>query len=139
MKPLSEQLADLSARAKKAEEDEAAARREAREKIQERVDQIEGDAQMRAAQLNAAATQAKETLEGQWADLQATARQQRAKLKADINAKKAELDAKRAERKAEDAEDNAALAIAFAYDAVEYAEAAVLEAVIARSDAEALA
>ncbi len=139
MKPLSEQLADLSARAKKAEEDAAAARREAREKIQERVEQIEGDVQKRTAPLNAAATQAKDTLEGQWADLQETTRRQRAKLKADIDAKKAELDAKRAERKAEDAEDNATLAISFAYDAVEYAEAAVLEAVIARTDADALA
>ena len=43
MKPISEQLADLSARAKKAEDDAAAARHEARDKIQERVDQLEAD------------------------------------------------------------------------------------------------
>jgi hypothetical protein len=139
VKPLSEQLADLSARAKKAEEDAAAARKEARDKVEERVDKLERDAQTRAAQVKVATTQAKDTVGGQWADLQARTRQQTAKLKADINAKKAEMDAKRAEVKAEDAEDNAELSIAFAYDAIDYAEAAVLDAVIARADADALA
>src|SRR5689334_13741926 len=119
MKPLSEQLADLSARAKKAEDDAVAARQEARDKVEERVDKLEADAQRRATQVNATVAQAKDTVKGQWADLQTTMRQRNAKLKADINAKKAELDAKRAERKAEDAEDNATLAIAFAYDAID--------------------
>ena len=139
MKPLSEQLAALSTRAKKAEDDAAAARKEERSKIQERVDKLEADANTRNTQMKANATQAKDTVEGQWADLQATTRQRTAKLKADINAKKAEMDAKRAEHKAEDAEDNATWAIAYAYDAVEYAESAVLDAITARSDADALA
>ena len=44
MKPLSEQLKDLSDRAKKAEDDAAAARTEARSKVQARTDQLQADA-----------------------------------------------------------------------------------------------
>jgi hypothetical protein len=139
MKPLSEQLADLSARAKKAEDDAAAARKEARATIQARVEKLEADATTRSTKMKQSATQAKDTLAVQWADLQTTMKTQRDTIKSDIDARKKEQDAKRAENKADRAEDNAEAAIGFAYDAVEYAEAAVLDAVIARSDAEAIA
>jgi hypothetical protein len=43
---------------------------------------------------------------------------------------------RRAERKAERAEDNASSAIAFTYDAIDYAESAVLNAIVARADAD---
>src|SRR5690349_19312121 len=134
VKSLSEQLADLSARAKKAEDDAAAARKEARSEVQKRVDKLDANAAARSAQVSADATQSKDTVEGQWADLQTATKQRVAEIRADIDARKAEQDAKRAERKAERAEDSAAAAIAFAYDAVDYAEAAVLDAVILRAD-----
>lgn len=139
VKPLSEQLADLSARAKKAEDDAAAARTEARTAIQDRANKLEADAAARRARVDAAATQAKGTVEGQWNDLRMTTNKRMATMRADIDAKKAEHDAKRAEGKANLAEDSAAAAIAFAYDAIDNAEAAVLDAVIARADANAMA
>lgn len=54
MKPLSQQLADLSVRAKKAEDDAAAARTEAREKIQARVDKLQADTTKRVSEVGAA-------------------------------------------------------------------------------------
>ena len=135
MKPLSEQLADLSARAKKAEDDEATARKEGRAKVQARADQLQAETAARAAKVDAAVASAKDAAVGRWTSLQQQIKADNDRIKADIDVKKAEQDAARAERKAERAEDNAAAAIAFAYDAIDYAELAVLDAVTARADA----
>jgi hypothetical protein len=138
MKPLSEQLADLSARAKKAEDDAAASRTEQRAKIQDRVDKLQADTAARTAKVTAAGVAAKDAVVGQWQTLQQQAKANNDRIRADIDAKKAEHEKVHAQHKAERAEDSAAAAIAFAYDAIDYAEAAVLDAVIARSDANAV-
>jgi pimeloyl-ACP methyl ester carboxylesterase len=138
MKPLSEQLSDLSARAKKAEDDAATARKEERAKIQARVDQLQADMAARATQVDAAAAAAKDAGVGQWHTLQQQVKAHHERIRADLDAKKAEHEQARAERKAERAEDNAAAAIAFAYDAIDYAESAVLDAVTARLDVDIL-
>ena len=137
MKPLSEQLADLSARAKKAEDDAAAARTEQRAKVQDRVDKLQADTAARTAKVTAAGMAAKDAVVGQWQTLQQQAKANNDRIRADIDAKKAEHEKKQAERKAERAEENAAAAIWFAYDAIDYAEVAVLDAVTARVDADA--
>ena len=138
MKPLSEQLAALSVRAKKAEDDAAAARKEARATVQARLDKLQTDSSARVAQMDAAAASAKDAAVGQWTTLQQQIKAQNDRIRADLSATKAEHDAARAERKADRAEENAEAAIAFAYDAIGYAESAVLDAVIARSDADSL-
>jgi hypothetical protein len=139
MKPISEQLADLSARAKKAENDEAAARTEERAKIRARVDKLQADVSARTAKVDVAATAAKDAPVSRWSTLQKQVMAENERIKADIDAKKAEQDSARAERKAERAEDNATAAIGFAYDAIDLAEEAVLDALVARADADALA
>ena len=133
MKPLSEQLEDLSVRAKKAEDDAAAAQKEAHAAIQARVDKLQADTATRMATASA-----KDAAIGRWTTLQQQVKAENDRIRADIDAKKAEHDAARAERKAERAEDNAAAAIAFAYDTVVYAESAVLDAIMARADADAV-
>jgi hypothetical protein len=54
VKPLSQHMADLSVRAKKAEDDATAARTEAREKIQARVDKLQADTTKRVSEVGAA-------------------------------------------------------------------------------------
>src|SRR5690349_741930 len=61
MKPLSDQLEDLSKRAKKAEEDSAAAQTEARTEVQTRIDQLKADAATRTAEIKAATASTKAT------------------------------------------------------------------------------
>ncbi len=134
MKPLSQQLQDLSVRAKKAEDDEAAARSEARAKIQARVNKLKTDTDERVAKVDAAAASTKDKAEGQWAALQKQVKAHNERIRADIATSKAEHEAARMERKAENAEEYAAEAISFAYDAIDYAEWAVMDAVLARSD-----
>jgi hypothetical protein len=138
VKPLSEQLSDLSVRAKKAETDTAAAKTEEHAKIEARIQKLQSDATARKAKMDTAATAAKDKTVEQWTTLQQQIKTHNEKVRADIAANKAEHDATRADRKADRAEDNAEAAIAFAYDAIDYAESAVLDAVMARSDADSL-
>ena len=138
MKPLSEQLSDLSVRAKKAEDDAAAARKEARAKVQARVDKLQADTTARVSKMDTAAASAKDKAVGQWTALQKQVKADNDRIRADIAANKAEHDKARAAHKAERAENYAAVSIAFAYDAIDYAESAVLDAVIARADADTL-
>ncbi len=138
MKPLSEQLADLSARAKKAEDDAAAARTEQRAKIKVRAEQLQAEANARAAQVATDVTAAKDTAVAQWHTMQQQVKANNDKIRAKIDAMKAEDKKDRAEFTAEVAEENATAAIWFAYDAIDYAEAAVLDAVYARANVDAL-
>jgi ribulose 1,5-bisphosphate carboxylase large subunit-like protein len=138
VKPLSQQLSDLSVRAKKAETDVTTAKTEERSKIEARVQKLQADAAARTAKVDAAAAAAKDKTVEQWTTLQKQIKAHNERVRADIAANKAEHEAARAQRKAGRAEDNAAAAIAFAYDAIDYAESAVLDAVMARSDADTL-
>jgi hypothetical protein len=137
MKPLSEQLADLSARAKKAEDDEAKARKEARTAIQARVDKLQADAATRTAKMGAAVASTKDAAVGQWTTMRQQIKAENDRIRANIDAKKTAHDKASAEKKADRAADNAAAAIAFAYDAIDIAEAAVLDATMTRVDADA--
>jgi hypothetical protein len=137
MKPLSEQLEDLSKRAKKAEEDGAAAQTQARAEVQTRIDQLKVDAATRTAEIKAATASTKTKAAERWAALQGQVQEQVNGFNADMAAIKAEAKADRAVAKAEFAEDNAAGAIDFALTAIDNAEWAVLDAIAARADADA--
>jgi len=131
-KRLSEQLADLSVRAKSVEDTFAAAQKEAHEKLQARKDQA------RAAARNA--------IERVDQEIQAAGRSAtkdlttvKAKIGADMNALKADvqhakqkLDVKVAEKRAEDLEWEAGFAVDYAIASIEQAKFAVLDAVDAR-------
>jgi hypothetical protein len=62
--------------------------------------------------------------------------EQVAQIREDVESKKTELDVHTAQKRAEHTEDDAAFAVEFAYSAVVEAEYAVLDAVLARMDAD---
>jgi hypothetical protein len=134
-KRLSEQLADLSVRAKSVEDAVAAAQNEAREKLEARKDQAHAAARNAVEKVDqeipAAASAAK--------DLSAV----KAKINADLNALKADvgrakhkLDIKVAEKRAENLEWEAGFAIDYAIASIEQAKFAMLDAIEARLAAE---
>ena len=136
---LSDQLTKLAARAKEAEDHAAAAKSKARAQLEQDVKTARESAKSQADQLRKTAEANKgqisdwwDGVQKSWNDFIATARQ-------NIDEKRAEHDQNVANRAADNAEDDAAFAIDYAYGAIEEAEYAVLDATLARMDAEALA
>ena len=136
MKPLSEQLAELSRRARNVEDEFAQAEKEARGKIDARRAQALAAAQSAAEKINQQVKTVAANASHDWAQLQA-------KVAADMNdlAKcaaqvKHKIDVHRTEDRAEFLEADAGFAIDYAIAAVEQAQLAVLDAVEARRQAE---
>jgi hypothetical protein len=138
VKPVSEQLSDLSKRAKKAEDEAAAAQQKASADIERREEQIKADAANRKAQLQESASKAQDTVVSTWDGLTTQVQSDVDSLRAKIDFKKYEHDRDKAAQAADDAEDNAVRAINFAFDSIDYAETAVLDAIMARETAEAM-
>jgi len=136
VKPLSEQLAELSVRAKGVEDAFAAAEKEAHDKIAVRKTEAIAAAKSAVDKVNSQVQSANAAAAAELNTLQA-------KIAADMNdfaayvaRAKHGLDAQRAENRAEMLEDDAAFAIDYAIAAVEQARLAVLDAVDARRSAE---
>jgi hypothetical protein len=136
MKPLSAQLADLSISAKKAEDAVAAAQKEAHDKLVARREQAQADATAAIQKMDRDIKAANDKVVANWNAL-------KAKVAADMdawNAKVAQFKhdqgVKRAENHAERVEREAAFAIDFANAAIEEAKSAVLDAVVARIEAD---
>ena len=136
MKPLSEQLAELSRRARNVEDEFAQAEKEARSKIDARRAQAVAAAQSAAEKITQQAKSVAANASRDWAELQE-------KVAADMNdlaryaAKvKHKIDVQRTEDRAEFLEADAGFAIDYAIAAVEQAQLAVLDAVEARRQAE---
>jgi hypothetical protein len=138
MKPLSESLSELAAKAKAAEDAVAAARQEGREKLEARLADLRSSAEQRHAQLEQAATEAKDSAASRWDDMRAAVNTHRERIKSDLDARKQASDVKRTQRRADWAEQDAAAAIGFAMFAIEQAEYAVLDAVMARDEADSV-
>jgi hypothetical protein len=136
---LSDQLGELSVRAKKAEDRAVAARSEARTNLQREVQSAQEDLQAGRDDLRRAAEENRGKVAAWFNDVQKSWDDQVEAVRRDIASKKAEHDLHAAERRAEAAEDDAAFAIRYAYWAIEDAEYAVLDATLARSEADNLA
>ncbi len=135
-RPLSQQLADLSVRAKDAEKAIAAAEKEAHDKIEGRKEQARAAAAKATEKVNQEITSAHDTAVRNWTAV-------RAKVAADIDALKArvtqvkhEAGVRHAENRAERLEWEAGVAIDYAIASVEQAKFAVLDAVSSRVEAE---
>jgi len=139
MKTLSESLAELSAKAKAAEDAAAAAREEGREKREARLADLRSSAKRRQAQLEQAATEVKEGATSRWNEFRSAVKAHNERVTSDLDARKQASDEKRAQRRAEWAEQDASAAIGFAVFAIEQAEYAVLDAIIARDEADSAA
>lgn len=136
---LSEKLADLSRRAKKVEDDFAAAKSDAKEKIQARVDQLH-------SKMDSDAKAIKDKIGATKRDASAHAVALKNKIDSDIAGIKQKLadtkhkiDANIASDRADLYEADAEDAVNYAIFAIDQAEIAVLDALAARSDAKAKA
>ena len=139
MKPLSEQLTDLAARAKQTEDFVASAKENNRR-------QLEADRSDLKAAIDAGKAQAKEdaaTVKGEtrqaWDEVGSSVDQWLAKVRSAADERRTERNVERAQRDAEVAEDVAAGAIDLALYTLDQAEYAVTDAIIARADADHMA
>jgi phage shock protein A len=146
MKALSEQLSDLSVRAKQTEDAIEATReknRETREKnrakLDARRDELKKSIAAERTKAKKRASARVDTAHAQWNDARNSVEQRFAKLKSNAEERHAERNAKHAEKHAERAEEDAADAVEFALYVLDEAEYALIDAAIARSEADELA
>jgi hypothetical protein len=135
----SDELSKLAARAKEAEDHAVAARGKAKADLEQDVESARASARDQADKLRAQADANKGKLSVWWNDLQRSWDEHIEKIRANIDSKRAEHDLDKARSNADNAEDDAAFAVAYAYAAIEEAEYAVLDATLARMEADELA
>jgi len=138
VKPLSEQLLDLSQRAKKIEDSAAATRQKNQAELQRRHDQLKADIESTGKKLESSAAEAKADVRSGWADIKRRIDERLATAHAKIQERKAERDVNRAESLAKAAENDAAEAIALAVYVLDQAEFAVVTAALDRAVADSL-
>jgi hypothetical protein len=136
VKPLSEQLADLSVRAKHAEDAFSAAQKEAHDKIEARKQKARAAATTAVEKVNQELDSASDTAVRNWSTLKAKVASDINVLKANVAETKQEHDVKRTEKRAERLEWEAGFAIDYAIASVEQANLAVLDAIDGRAQAE---
>jgi hypothetical protein len=115
------------------------AKTRSRDELQADVDKARETAVAHAARLAESASGAGAKMSPWWAEVQQNWHSHVAKVSSDIEARKQEHDASRAARMADHAEDDAIAAVDFALAALEEAEYAVLDARLARMEADDLA
>jgi hypothetical protein len=136
---VSDQLTTLAARAKEAEEHAAAAQSKAKADLEADVKDARASAQAQADRLHESADANRARISAWWHDVQRSWSQHVAAVKEDMADRRAEHDVDRANKRAENAEGDAAFAIDYAVAAIEEAEYAVLNASLARMEADELA
>ena len=141
MAKLSEQLADLSVRAKHAEDAVAAAQKEAQDKVLARREQARAAATAAAEKVNRDIKSAGDSVKSagdaaakKWSAFQTKVSNDLQSIKEGIAQKKQDLDVKLAEKHADHLEWEAGLAVDYAIAAVEQAELAVLDALAGRME-----
>jgi hypothetical protein len=135
-KPLSEQLADLSVRAKNVEDTVAAAQKEAHDKIAARKEQARNAAKVAIEKVNQEANSAHDSAAKNWNAVKAKIAADMSALKAKAANVKHKIDLKTAEDDADEMEWEAGFAIDYAIASVEQAKLAVLDALDSRVQAE---
>jgi hypothetical protein len=135
-RPISEKLADLSQRAKSAEDAFAAACTESTQTVDSYIDNARATVEKFKEQVQQDAATATVRAKSDWRDIQSRIATRLDRIKASIDARKHQLAADRAEARADAAEEEATAAVADASAAVEYARFAVLYAVAARHDSD---
>ena len=136
MKKFSEQLADLSVRAKRAEDAFSAAQKEAHDKIEVRKQKARADATTAVEKVNQNIKSANEDAVRDWNAVKAKVAADIAALKASVAEAKHNHEVKRTERRADRLEWEAGFAIDYAIASVEQANFAVLDAIDGRVEAE---
>ena len=139
MAKLSEKLADLSVRAKHAEDAISVAQKEAHDKVLARRDQARAAATAAAEKVNRDIKSAGDNVKmagdvaaKKWTAFQTKISNDLQSIKEGIAQKKHDLDVRHAEKHADHLEWEAGLAVDYAIAVVEQAELAVLDAVVGR-------
>lgn len=135
-KPLSQKLSEMSKRAKKAEDDIAAAQKEAHDKIEARRDQSRAAVQAAVTKVDQDIKSAGGTAANKWRAVQAKIAADMDALKENIAERHHERDVRRADDRASYLEWEASMAVDYALASIEQAELAVFDAIIGRVDAE---
>ncbi len=136
---LSDQLSKLAAKAKEAEDRAAAAQGKAKQELEKDVQTARDQAKAHADEMRKSAEADKGAVSDWWTDMQRKWSDHVDTVREHIDEKKAEHDLEAAQRNAYSAEEDATYAIDYAYGALEEAEYAVLDAILARKDADELA
>jgi hypothetical protein len=136
---LSDDLTKLATRTKEAEDRAASAREKAKADVETDREAARAAGEEQAQALRESAEEKKGDISDSWHGVQQSWNERIAKVRADIKARKVEHDVHKAQRRADRAEDDATFAIDFAYSTVVEAEYAVLDATLARKEAEDLA
>ena len=133
---LSDELTKLTARAKEAEARGKAARDETKADLEQNIDSARASAQAQADKLRAATEESKGNISAWWTGVQRSWDERAAQVRDHVESKKAEHDVRTAQKKADNAEADATFAIDYAYAAVVEAEYTVLDAALARLEAD---
>ena len=136
---VSEQVEALQKRAAELKSSADQARHETDAQIRARIDKTKADIAARQDAVKAKAGQAAEHAQSQWTSMKADAAAKTQDLRDRMDRQRDERDAKKAERQAEAAEEDAADALDYALWVVDQAQLAVLDAIDARSWADARA
>lgn len=139
MQKLSAALLDLASRVKRVEDSAAAVEANNRAKLQARREELEAAIDESHIELAAAATHAKESANGKWSQAKTLIEGHVNDMRADFAKWQAEIKEDRAERAAEDAEYDAVVAVNLAAYCLDAAEWAVVQAELARGEADQLA
>ena len=138
MQKLSVALLDLGSRVKRVEDSAAAVEAKNRAKLQARRE-LEAAIDESHIELAAAGTQAEESARSKWSQAKTLIDGQVNDMRADFAKWQAEIKEDRAERAAEDAEYDAVVAVNLAAYCLDAAEWAVVQAELARGEADQLA
>ena len=136
---ISEQVDALQQRTAALKSSAEQAQHETAAQIKARIDQTKADIAAKQDAAKAQAGQATERAQSQWKLMKANAAAKNQDLRDRIDRQRDEHDVKKAEQQAEDAEEDAADALDYALWVVDQAQLAVLDAIDARSWADARA
>jgi hypothetical protein len=129
MKPLSEQLSEMSVDAKNAEAAIASAKQEQFERLMERRDQVRAEVEAAIRQVDEDMESASDNLGAKWNSLKAKVAADKETIKGVIAQRRHDRSIKRADNYADLLEYEAACSVDYAIAAIEQAKLAVIDAV----------
>jgi hypothetical protein len=135
---LSDQLTKLAARAKELEEHAAAAQAKARSELEQDVQRARDSAEAQGDALRASAEDSKRGVSSWWDGVQQSWNEHMSVARQNLRDAENAVDVKTAQMDADQADDDAAFAIDFAYSAIDEAEYAVLDAILAHKNLDEL-
>ncbi len=135
---LSDQLTDLAVRTKKLEDAAAANRAKNRAQLEEDLNTLNAKMEAQSQKIQSSFDKSQADAQAWWTETTKRFEQKRAEMKAKMGEQKAEMKVDRAQHNADRMETIAADYVAWAAYAVDCAEYAVIDAAIARKEADEL-